>query len=251
MRYAFSLVELSIVLVILGLLTGGILAGQSLIRAAEIRSISTDVNRLTTAIHAFRDKYLGYPGDLSSATKFWGARATPAATCQTTASTDALTCDGNGDGQIGGSTSTAYEAFRAWQHLSNAGLLEATVSGVAGSGGTYHCVLGTNCPRSKLSNTGFSVFYYAGVGSSQIINTNSHQLIFGGQHATFWSIQPVLRAEEAWNLDVKMDDGKPGSGKVIGPSNTGRPTCVTSDVAATSEYKLDDTTYGCNLFFVF
>ena len=59
----FSLVELSIVLVILGLLTGGILAGQSLIRAAELRSISTDYSRYIAAVQAFRDKYFALPGD--------------------------------------------------------------------------------------------------------------------------------------------------------------------------------------------
>ncbi|PZP83692.1 MAG: type II secretion system protein, partial [Azospirillum brasilense] len=55
--HGFSLVELSIVLVILGLLTGGILGGQSLIRAAELRTISTDANRYITAAQTFRDKY--------------------------------------------------------------------------------------------------------------------------------------------------------------------------------------------------
>lgn len=69
----FSLVELSIVLVILGLLTGGILAGQSLIRAAELRSYITDVQRYPAAVNAFKDKYFAYPGDMANATKFWGA----------------------------------------------------------------------------------------------------------------------------------------------------------------------------------
>lgn len=59
---AFSLVELSIVLVILGLLTGGILAGQSLIRAAELRAVSTEYSRYITATQSFRDKYFAVPG---------------------------------------------------------------------------------------------------------------------------------------------------------------------------------------------
>jgi Tfp pilus assembly protein FimT len=49
----FSSVELAIVLVILGLLVGGILAGQSLIRAAEIRGITTDMTRFNTATQTF------------------------------------------------------------------------------------------------------------------------------------------------------------------------------------------------------
>ena len=48
MKQGFSLVELSIVLVILGLLTGGILAGQNLIRAAELRAVTTQINNFSS-----------------------------------------------------------------------------------------------------------------------------------------------------------------------------------------------------------
>ena len=51
MRSAFSLVELSIVLVILGLLTGGILTGQSLIRAAELRSVTSQMQQYRVAVY--------------------------------------------------------------------------------------------------------------------------------------------------------------------------------------------------------
>ena len=72
MRAAFSLVELSIVLVILGLLTGGILTGQNLIRAAELRSVVTEFQTYQTAVMTFRDKYFALPGDMTNATDFWG-----------------------------------------------------------------------------------------------------------------------------------------------------------------------------------
>lgn len=61
MRRAFSLVELSIVLVILGLLVGGILAGRALIHASELRGVHTEFNQYKTAVMAFRNKYLLYP----------------------------------------------------------------------------------------------------------------------------------------------------------------------------------------------
>ena len=60
-KQAFSLVELSIVLVILGLLAGGVLSGQALIRAAELRSVTADYQRYTAAIMVFRDKYFSFP----------------------------------------------------------------------------------------------------------------------------------------------------------------------------------------------
>ncbi|MFZ4540565.1 MAG: pilus assembly FimT family protein [Rickettsiales bacterium] len=69
---AFSLVELSIVLVILGLLVGGILSGQALIRASELRAVVTEYNRHAVDTKTFRDKYFALPGDMANATSFWG-----------------------------------------------------------------------------------------------------------------------------------------------------------------------------------
>ncbi len=80
MRHGFSLVELSIVLVILGLLTGGILAGKSLMRASELRAVSTEYQRYLTAAQSFRGKYFELPGDFSKAQSFWGIAHATAAT---------------------------------------------------------------------------------------------------------------------------------------------------------------------------
>ena len=74
-KQGFSLVELSIVLVILGLLTGGILTGQSLIRAAELRSVTTEFQKYQTAMMTFRDRYMALPGDMRNATAFLGSFA--------------------------------------------------------------------------------------------------------------------------------------------------------------------------------
>jgi prepilin-type N-terminal cleavage/methylation domain-containing protein len=130
MRNAFSLVELSIVLVILGLLTGGVLAGQSLIRAAELRSVNNEATKYISAVHTFRDKYFALPGDMANATRFWGAAHATPATCRNTVSTSAATCDGNGDGRVL-QTGTSMEQMRFWQHLANAGLLEGSYDGVS------------------------------------------------------------------------------------------------------------------------
>lgn len=102
MDRGFSLVELSIVLVILGLLTGGILAGQSLIRAAELRSVITTTDRYQAAVYSFRDKYFALPGDMRNATSFWGDQATGPSACADAGITDGTpgTCNGNGDGLI-------------------------------------------------------------------------------------------------------------------------------------------------------
>ena len=69
----FTLVELSIVLVILGLLVGGVLTGQSLIHAAELRAVTTEHDKFVTAINTFRDKYMALPRRMSNAVRYWGA----------------------------------------------------------------------------------------------------------------------------------------------------------------------------------
>ena len=133
-NHAFTLVELSIVLVILGLLTGGILTGQSLIRAAELRSIITERDRYAAAIQTFRDKYRGLPGDITNATAFWGDGPDAPLACDVPAGAAAHydICNGNGNGQVGylSTTSwTATEMIQLWSHLAAAGLIEGSYSG--------------------------------------------------------------------------------------------------------------------------
>lgn len=249
-RSGFSLVELSIVLVILGLLTGGILAGQSLIRAAELRSVSTDVQRYIAAQQSFRDKYFGLPGDITNATSFWGvANATPA-TCATTQGTGTQTCNGNGDGQILTRTFGAVsdEMFRYWQQLANAGLLEGSYTGVEGPGGAQHAVGGTNVPRSRLTNSIFMIRYVNDAAYYPASNGHN-QLMFGTQNTAGFPGLSAIKPEEAWNIDTKMDDGKPGQGKVFSTSHT-NTACATPANDPNASYALNLSANGCGLTFL-
>ena len=256
----FSLVELSIVLVILGLLTGGILAGQSLIRAAELRSISTDTQRYQTAISSFRDKYFAMPGDMRNAVRFWGAQAgattdgtDSTCTALTTAATGTATCNGDGNGRVGDGT---HEMHRFWQHLANAGLVEGSYTGIAGPGGAITVIPGLNAPRSKLSNGGFGFSYldFPGGDVATYGLNYGHVLWFGASTNSGSRTQvQILKPEEAWNIDTKMDDGKPASGKIIGrpdPSGFGTAaSCVTSanQNDLTGDYRLLNTALACAL----
>lgn len=112
----FTLVELSIVLVIIGLLVGGILGGQELIRAAELNSISSDANKYKVAVNAFRLKYNAMPGDMKNAFDYWGA-AQGCTNAQT-----GTGCNGNGDGRMTWNS----EGVRAWSHLAWAGIVPGT-----------------------------------------------------------------------------------------------------------------------------
>src|SRR5665213_102158 len=66
-RAGFTLVELSIVLVIIGLIVGGVLVGRDLINAAAMRSQISQIEKYNTAVNTFRGKYGGLPGDLNAA----------------------------------------------------------------------------------------------------------------------------------------------------------------------------------------
>jgi len=153
----FTLIELSIVLVIIGLLVGGILVGQNLIHAAELRSIITDVERLKTAINAFESKYDCLPGDCPNATDYFGT----ASVCPGGPGTGTQTCNGNGNGDIdfgatAGDPSIAgnQELFLIWQHLSNAGLIAGSYTGFNDGINYYDAKVGVNVPASKISGGG-------------------------------------------------------------------------------------------------
>ncbi|MBN8544321.1 MAG: prepilin-type N-terminal cleavage/methylation domain-containing protein [Alphaproteobacteria bacterium] len=244
---AFSLVELSIVLVILGLLTGGILAGQSLIRASELRAVSTELQRWQTATGTFRDKYFAMAGDMSNATQFWtAAHATPA-TCITTSSTTQATCDGNGDGRIGGTND--YEHYRMWQHLANASLIEGTYTGVSGACHASLCwIAGTNVPRSKVSASaawGMRAYLdnFAGDGT-MFAGNYGNWMQLGAMAATSDAGLSAFKPEELWNIDTKMDDGRPAYGKIMA-RRWDNCTDAANQSDLNSDYALSTTSLEC------
>ena len=147
----FTLVEIAIVLVIIGLLLGGILKGQEMITQAKIKNIVNDFNGVTVAVTSYQDRYRAIPGDDQNATTRW--------TTQNPAS-------GNGNGIIagfynandvsgaGGAPAATAESNLFWQHLRIAGFVPGLTTGT-GSGtpppnaaggmiGVESAVVGTN-----------------------------------------------------------------------------------------------------------
>ncbi|OJZ17010.1 MAG: hypothetical protein BGP21_08730 [Thiobacillus sp. 65-29] len=101
----FTLIEIAIVLVIIGLLLGGILKGQELITSARVRNIIAQLDGTKAAFFGFQDRYRALPGDFKNATtQIAGASQ-----------------DGNGNGVI-----DATEAIALWDHLSHAGFINGT-----------------------------------------------------------------------------------------------------------------------------
>ena len=218
---AFTLIELSIVLIIIGLVAGGVLVGRDLIRAAEIRSIITQEQSYVAAVNTFKEKYNCIPGDCPNATDFFGVKA---AGCND--ATDVThTCNGNGNGvlNIGISTTTnSNETFLFWQHLANSGLISAgSLSGVEGDLSEVHCIPGNNTPMPKLSNASWSAINQNNI--SFAADSDAFPLDWGNffaigkidTAANGWINRSVLTPAEAYNIDIKIDDGKPASGSVV------------------------------------
>ena len=246
-RRAFTLLELSIVLVIIGLLIGGIFVGQSLIHTAQLNAVISEFNRYQTAVQNFKQQYMALPGDMTNATSFWGsAGGTGAdATCMNTVSTTAATCNGNGDGLIDMSVATWDESARFWQHLANAKMIEGSYTGVFGA--TH--VTGVNVPASKYGNNTAWFVQYASIltpGGAAIFATDYGT---GDVFSTAPDSAYTLTPKDAWSIDKKIDDGKPGLGNVILQN---WPVC--SNAASTNDltaiYKLTTATASCGLIFL-
>ena len=252
-RAGFTLVELSIVLVILGLLVGGVLTGQSLIRAAELRSITTQQSRFHAAVMTFRDKYMAIPGDMNNATNYWGIAAGTGndAACNTAVSTTPATCNGDGDGKLFNITGS-IEYFRFWQHLANAGLVEGTYTGTTDGSNTYSNT-SKNVPTGRLGSSLWQTAYWGTISSNaQWFNGEyGNALMFGGMIPNYDAVGAILKPEEAYNIDMKMDDGKPALGKVVVRVYSDLAGCTTTSNPATltAEYRLNSTALGCALVF--
>src|SRR5689334_16317432 len=108
----FTLVEIAIVLVIIGLLLGGILKGQELINSAKVKNLANDFRVIPTYIYAYQDKFKALPGDDPAGATHLPTAAAPAD-------------NGNGNGVIDGlwnSSTNTDESFRFWRSVRLANL---------------------------------------------------------------------------------------------------------------------------------
>jgi len=249
-KSGFSLLELSIVLVIIGLIAGGIVAGSAMIRAAELRAVITEQSKFTTSVHTFRDKYLGIPGDLRNAGAFWGYPGGSSANCPDTAGTGTETCDGDGDGILDTAPAASEygEIFTFWQHLANADLIEGVFTGISGSGGVGHAIDG-NVPNSKLSGAKWYAFNWNTSFTSNISvfdgTYTKNSIQFSGMGTGTGSPSTrVLSPEEAWNIDTKTDDGKPATG-TWRERRWDECTDAATSAATSADYLLTETTAIC------
>lgn len=253
-RAAFTLVEVSIVLAIIGLLIGGVLAGQYTLRQSQLQSVVTDLAEYKSAFLEFKEEYGGMPGDLLDAVDYWGTDTT--GTCPSGTNVPKKeTCNGDGDNEVDtiDSGTTYSEWWRAWQHLSNAGLITGTFSGVAGSGGITHAVPGTNVPRGQVSNTGFTMRTLGSVSGVTGLFDGEYGtvIIFGALNSSGYTYTPVLTTREASYIDTKIDDGRPGLGflRSYNGASGWNTNCPSSSTASSATYLLSTGGVNCSLIY--
>ena len=228
----FTLIELSIVLVIIGLIVGGVLVGQDLIRAAEVRATVSQIEKYNTAVNTFRGKYNALPGDMNNATALqFGFTQRGQYTGQG---------DGNGviEGSIAnaannyyGNAETAGETLMFWVDLTtanglNLALIDGNFSSANPTTPSASDITGTGIalylPPAKLGRGNYIYVYSGGfvqnLGPGNSDDTNYFGIsavtkLVGGANGSLVS-SPTLPVNQAYSIDKKTDDGLPQSGRV-------------------------------------
>lgn len=217
-KKGFSLVELSIVMSVIGLLVGGVLAGQSLLNNQRKNAIIAKANEFRIAVRQFRLKYSYLPGDFPTATQIWGRAdgGTPVtANCADPYNDNANpkgTCNGDGNQTVDGIWSG--EGVRAWQQLRLAGLINGNYDGLS----VYPPVHGVTMPTN--TDKKYSMFSIR----SGVVDASDWELYAGDytgaiaygvdQGSSVNGGGPVLSGEDSYAFDKKIDDGLPASGSV-------------------------------------
>jgi len=222
----FTLIELSIVLVIIGLIVGGVLVGQDLIHAAEVRATISQIEKYNVAVNTFRGKYNALPGDMNAAT----------ATAFGFAARGASAGQGDGNGVIegyNGTTNIGYaqggETLFFWADLSVGNpAAPLNVNMIEGSFSTYllpttaaPAITAANAasylPPAKLGR-GNSVYVYSTNGTNYFGIAPITTTVTTGAAAALTASMTVV---QSYQIDKKVDDGYPATGSVTATWNSG------------------------------
>jgi prepilin-type N-terminal cleavage/methylation domain-containing protein len=218
----FTLVEIAIVLVIIGLLLGGVLKGQELINSAKVKNFATDFRNIPLFIYGYQDKYKAIPGD--------DARANERNAAATTATTPAGTV---GNGVINGnwnSDTATDESYLFWQHVRLAGL----ATGPTAAGDATYIPRNAEGGRIGIESGvgGYVGATAAAVGPPAVAATPA---LLG----SYIICSEGILGKFAKQLDTTMDDGvtNTGSMRVVAANHTrGEGALATAAV-------LDDQSY--------
>ncbi|MCB9988877.1 MAG: prepilin-type N-terminal cleavage/methylation domain-containing protein [Rhodospirillales bacterium] len=230
----FTLVELAIVMIIIGLLIGGVLKGQELIGNAQVTSTVAQIKAIDAATSSFDDMYDGIPGDID------GTRL-PDCAAACAPAVGATTNNGQIDSSF--AAAPAPEGRAAFLQLSAADLL----SGVDINAGQ---VWGGEFPEAKIPGAGFHAAFWAGGatlpsqqgGVAAAVRRGHYLALHGTQNGAVDGVG-TLTPQQAFRIDNKMDDGVVNSGGVLA---AGAGTCINGN-----NYNESNAGGVCNLYIRF
>jgi prepilin-type N-terminal cleavage/methylation domain-containing protein len=193
----FTLVEIAIVLVIIGLLLGGILKGQEMITQAKIKNVVTDMSGVSAAMYGYQDRYKALPGDDKTADRWATAKK------------------GDGDGIVAGlyvpAAPATDESAQFWDHLRRSGFISGS---------------GVDNPFNAVSGK-IGVQTGDGAGSG-VLGTAANTNLFGGLILCSANLPDKI----AISVDSQMDDGVGNGGSVRTQKQTAPNMALTSKGAA-------------------
>ncbi len=202
-KKGFTLVEISVVLLIVALTVGGIFIGRDIYISARDRNIIKEIEAYKQGFGQFRLKYDQLPGDLRNPGTYWLANTPPLLA-------------GNGNSVILWRT----EGPSAWKEMELSGFISSGPFNITGCAASCIAQPTVNIPAStSLPNAGWTVGVFRG--------TNINVLFFGGFDGNSIATLPAISALETRYIDEKMDDGLPDSGTVRARNQTGYADCFT------------------------
>ncbi|HCQ71196.1 MAG TPA: hypothetical protein DIU06_03480 [Rhodospirillaceae bacterium] len=240
----FSLVELAMALLIIGLLVAAVLQGQELVKNAKVSRTISQANEYFRAVNSFENLYGGLPGDLANArSEIPGCMDNP--TCQGGDGNGVINEDG-GDGTdwLGWSTSAvaslSSESVQFWTTLALAELIDGVDVDFTGTDFAW----GRSHPRSAFGG-GIEFFY----DNATLLGTAFHTFRFSRgaiRSGTPVRDQYIVSPLVAYMIDRKADDGLAWQGKIIVDYGARNTICHNYDV-----YKIQETQEeACILFFM-
>jgi prepilin-type N-terminal cleavage/methylation domain-containing protein len=220
----FTLVELAIVMVIIGLLIGGVLKGQELIANARVTGTVADLKNTDAAINGFLDKYAGLPGDIATPNTRIG-------NCTTAPCNRA----GNVNSRIEQSAGSNPATFPVANTESGAMFPQlAAADMISGINGTGGAVFGGIYPALKIGG-GMWVSYLSTItGPPTNLAANRHYASMNGVAGNITATNGVMTGLQAAQIDRKIDDGRPNTGTVqtvgTGCKNNNTPTGTYTEI---------------------
>jgi prepilin-type N-terminal cleavage/methylation domain-containing protein len=211
----FTLIEMSMVLVIIGLFAGSILMGRELIRVAQVRRQITQIEQFNTAVYVFKNKYHGMAGDIEAdKAESFGFAERSGARGHGDGNEQLESCDPE-SADVNLAISLGCENILFWADLSAARLIKEDFSATTDS------VLTSATPDETLRYvpaTEIASRFGRG-GIVAVTEASGRQRFVMLRYVAFtgdWSgVGPGINSADAFSLDSKMDDGKPYEGKVL------------------------------------